>query len=67
MCMCLYVCVCVCVCTFTQAFDRLTHAARSGRIVNTWVVLNRWITPGPMLKAALICHVEDKRIVNIPV
>lgn len=31
-----------------------------------WVVLNSRITPGSMLKASLICHVGDKRVVNIP-
>lgn len=31
-----------------------------------WVVLNSRITPRSMLKASLICHVGDKRVVNIP-
>lgn len=38
----------------------------SGYIVNNVDNTEFRITPGPMLKASLICHVEDKGIVNIP-
>lgn len=54
----IYIHVCMYICVVQQEVDIL---------LIMWIILSSRITPGPMLKASLICHVGDKGIVNIPI